>query len=129
VVRALVRGRDDIRILVPAVSSATGHFIAQRISAVMLVVLGLWFAIALSGIESMQHSVIAAFIAAPVNSILLAIMSATMAYHSYLGIEVVIDDYVHAARLNAAALLASRVTHLLVGLVAVYSIYRIGFGA
>ena len=110
-------------------STATGHFIAQRASAVVLVVLGLWFACSISGLDSLQHAVVHAFVAAPLNSVLLCLLCATLAYHSYLGVQVVIDDYVHAARLNWLAQLASRVLHVLAGLVSVYTAYDLGFGA
>jgi succinate dehydrogenase / fumarate reductase membrane anchor subunit len=52
-----------------------------------------------------------------------------MAYHSYLGVEVVIDDYVHVPRLNWLSLLVSRVAHLVLALVAVHAVYQLGFGA
>lgn len=110
-------------------SSATGHFIAQRASAVALVFLGLWFAVSISGLDSLQHAAVFAFVAQPFNSILLGLLCATLAYHSYLGVQIVIDDYVHGPRLNWISLLASRVLHLLVGLVSVFTIYDIGFGA
>jgi len=110
-------------------SSATRHFVAQRASAVALVVLGLWFAGSISGLDSLQHAVVLAFLSEPFNSVLLALLCATLAYHSYLGVQVVIDDYVHAQRLNWISLLASRVMHLLVGLVSIFTIYDIGFGA
>jgi len=110
-------------------SSATGHFIAQRISAVVLAVLGLWFAGSIHGLHGFDHATVLAFVAQPLNSIMLALMSATIAYHSYLGVQVVIEDYVHGRRLNAGALLASRIAHVLLGLVAIYAIYSAGFGA
>lgn len=110
-------------------ASATGHFIAQRASAVVLVFLGLWFAISLSGLESMQHDVVIAFVALPLNNVLLGLLCATMAYHSYLGVQVVIDDYVHGPRLSWFSLMLSRALHLAVALLAIYTVYDIGFGA
>ena len=110
-------------------SSATGHFIAQRASAVALVILGLWFAVSLSGLQSMQHTIVLAFVADPINSMLLMVFCATLAYHSYLGVQVVIEDYVHAPRLLWFSLLVSRAGHLAVGLLLVYTVYDIGFGA
>ena len=110
-------------------SSATGHFIAQRISAVMLAVLGLWFAGSINGLHGFGHETVFAFVTQPLNTVLLALMSATLAYHSYLGVQVVIDDYVHARRLNAAAHLASRIAHVLMGLVSIGAIGSAGFGA
>ncbi|MGI9200586.1 MAG: succinate dehydrogenase, hydrophobic membrane anchor protein [Woeseiaceae bacterium] len=110
-------------------SSATGHFIRQRASAMALVVLGLWFAWSVSGLDSFSHNVVLAFFALPVNNILLMILCATLAYHSHLGIQVVIEDYVHAPRLNWFSLVLSRAAHLAVGLLMVYTVYDIGFGA
>ena len=110
-------------------STATGHFIAQRVSAVILAILGLWFAVSLHGMGSFDNGTVSAFIAQPLNGALLLLLSLTMAYHSHLGVEVVIDDYVHAPGWNAAALLTSRVAHSLLALIALYAIYRIGFGA
>ena len=128
-VRVVVRDRTYRCILVPALSSATGHFIAQRVSAVLLAVLGLWFACALSGLNGFEHALVRAFIAQPVNCGLLALLSITMAYHSYLGVQVVIDDYVHSPRLNSTAQLLSRVAHLVLALVALHALYQLGFGA
>ena len=110
-------------------TSATGHFIAQRASAVALVVLGLWFAGSINGLASTEHALVIAFVADPINSMLLMVLCATLAYHSYLGIQVVIEDYVHAPRLSWFSLLLSRAAHLAVGLLMVYTVYDIGFGA
>lgn len=121
--------RDDGRILVVVMSTATGHFIAQRVSAIILLFLGLWFAASLFTLNSFDHAVVFAFVAQPLHSILLALMSAIMAYHSYLGVEVIIDDYVHSTALNSIALLGSRAAHLFLGLTSLYAIYSIGFAA
>jgi succinate dehydrogenase / fumarate reductase membrane anchor subunit len=110
-------------------STATGHFIAQRVSAVMLVVLGLWFAVVLGGLDGFERAVVHSFVSQPLNAGLLALLAITMAYHSYLGVEVVIDDYVHTPRLNWLSLLVSRVAHLVLALVAVHAVYQLGFGA
>lgn len=129
-VRIALRSRHDCDFLGAVVSSsATGHFIAQRASAVGLVVLGLWFAVSISGLSSTEHAIVLAFVARPLNSVLLALLCATLAYHSYLGVQVVVDDYVHAPRLNWLSQLASRVVHVLLGLVSIFTIYDIGFGA
>ncbi len=110
-------------------STATGHFIAQRVSAVALVALGLWFAGSISGLESTEHALVLAFVADPINSVLLMLFAATLAYHSYLGVQIVIEDYVHAPRLTWFSLLTSRAVHLAVGVLMVYTVFDIGFGA
>lgn len=108
--------------------SATRHFIAQRVSAVILVVLGLWFAVSMHNLDSMQHVAVLEFIATPWHSAMLALLCATIAYHSYLGVQVVIEDYVHAPRLQGLSLVLSRAVHLVIGILCVYKVYEIGFG-
>jgi succinate dehydrogenase / fumarate reductase membrane anchor subunit len=109
--------------------SATRHFIAQRVSAILLVVLGLWFALSIKGLGSMQYHVVVDFLSAPLHSALLALLSIAMAFHSYLGIQVIIEDYVHGPRLCWLSLLLSRAAHLVIGILCVYKVYEIGFGA
>jgi succinate dehydrogenase / fumarate reductase membrane anchor subunit len=105
----------------------TEHFIAQRISAIASVFLGCWFLYAMLTIESMAYLEVTRFIAAPLNSVLLLLLSVTVAWHSYLGVQVVIEDYVYAHGLKLMSLIASRFAHVFLAIVSVYAVLRIGF--
>ena len=107
----------------------TDHWWAQRVTAVALVLLGLWFIAALIDLASFQHDAAITFIGAPMNAVLLSLFCLTAAYHSYLGVQVVVDDYVHTAGLKLVTLMMSRFAHVLVAVVSVYAILRIGLGA
>ena len=107
----------------------TEHFIAQRISAIASVILGCWFLYAMLTIESMAYLEVTRFIAAPLNSVLLLLLSVTVAWHSYLGVQVVIEDYVHAHGLKLMSLIASRFAHVFLAIVSVYAVLRIGITA
>jgi len=107
----------------------TSHWWGQRVSAVALLLLGIWFAWMLATMSGFSHAEAATFIAQPVNSILLLLLTASMAYHSYLGIQVVIEDYVHAPGVKVVSLLLSRFAHVLLAVAAVYAILKIGLGA
>ena len=107
----------------------TSHWWGQRVSAVALLLLGLWFTGWLMVMPDFSHATVVAEIGRPVNSILLLLLAVTLAYHSYLGIQVVIEDYVHAAGLKLAALLLSRFAHILLAAVAVFAILKIGLNA
>lgn len=104
----------------------TEHWWAQRLSAVALAGLGLWFAWSLASMSAFDHNAATVFISGPANSILLLLLSVTMAYHSYLGIQVVIEDYVHAPGLKVAALVVSRFAHITLAVAAIFAIMRIG---
>ena len=107
----------------------TDHWWGQRISGVALVLLGLWFLASLVVLPSFEHNIVVDFIGHPVNSVLLSLMCVTVAYHSWLGVQVVIEDYVHSHGLRIASLILSRFAHVLVAVISVYAILRIGLGA
>jgi len=91
--------------------------------------LGLWFAASVAVLPSLEHYMVVEFTSRPLNRVLLSMLCLVAAYHSHLGVQVVIDDYVHVARLNKASMIVSRIGHLVVAAVAVYAILEIGAGA
>jgi succinate dehydrogenase / fumarate reductase membrane anchor subunit len=107
----------------------TEHFMSQRISAIALVLLGCWFMYSMFTIESMAYLEVMRFIAAPLNSVLLSLLCITAAWHSYLGVQVVVEDYVHAHGVKLFSLIASRFAHAFLAVACVYAILRIGFTA
>lgn len=104
----------------------TSHWVAQRVSAIALLFLGLWFAWSLATMPDFAHASAVAEIGRPLNSILLLLLSVTLAYHSYLGVQVVIEDYLHAPGIKVAMLILSRFVHILLAAAAVFSILKIG---
>ncbi|MEE4161259.1 MAG: succinate dehydrogenase, hydrophobic membrane anchor protein [Woeseiaceae bacterium] len=107
----------------------TEHWWSQRISAAALVLLGLWFAVSVARLDAGAYADVIAFIAMPLNSVLLILLAATMAYHSWLGVQVVIEDYIHAPTAKIVLLTLSRFLHVLVAVASIYAILRIGITA
>ena len=107
----------------------TDHWWGQRVSGVALVLLGLWFVASLVALPTLEHFAVIDFIGRPINTVLLALLSLTVAYHSYLGVQVVIEDYVHGHGLKIVSLVLSRFVHVFVAVLSIYAILRIGLGA
>ena len=107
----------------------TDHFWSQRVSGIALAVLGAWFVVTVATLPSLQYEVVTDFLSRPLNGVLMVLASLTVAYHSYLGVQVVIEDYVHAHGLKLAALIVSRFVHVFVAVLSVYAILLIGLGA
>ena len=107
----------------------TGHFWGQRVSGIALVLLGLWFAASIMLLPGLGHDIVLSFIARPMNTVLLSLFCLSVAYHSSLGVQVVVEDYVHAHGLKIATLIASRFVHVFVAALSVYAILVIGLGA
>ncbi|MEM7432797.1 MAG: succinate dehydrogenase, hydrophobic membrane anchor protein [Pseudomonadota bacterium] len=109
--------------------AATGHWLIQRVSAVMIMLLGGWFIatlLGLTGLENMEYASVKAFFSQPINAALIGLLTVTLAYHSSLGIQVVLEDYVHDRKLNRVSLRMSQLAHSLVALACVVAIVRIG---
>ena len=104
----------------------TEHFVSQRVSAIGLTLLGLWFVASMLMLESMAYLEVVRFIGRPINTVLLSLLSVAAAYHSYLGVQVVVEDYVHAQGVKIVLLLGSRFAHIFVAFASVYAVLRIG---
>jgi len=106
-------GRDSLRTplgRVRGLGSAkrgTGHFVVQRVTAIALVPLTLWFVWAVAAHAGAPVSVAGRFLSHPVNSGLMLLFTATAIWHFKLGVQVVIEDYITAEGLKIAALLAN----------------------
>ena len=107
----------------------TNHFVGQRLSAIALLILGLWFAYSMLAMPGFSHGEATAFIAAPLNSGMLLLLVVSIAIHSNLGVQVVIEDYVHGHGLNHAALIISRFAHSALVVAATIAIVRLGMSA
>ncbi len=108
--------------------SGTEHFWLQRITAIALAPLGIWFVYSVLTLIGADHAGVAAWMRHPLNGTLLALMTATLFWHSKLGVQVVFEDYVHAEWLKFTALILNNFIHVLLGAAAVISVLRVAFG-
>ena len=107
----------------------TAHWWAQRVSAVALTLLGLWFLWSLTCLDGISQAQVVQWIGEPWNSVMLLLLCATLAWHSSLGIQVIIEDYVHGPLLKVGSLLLNRYAHAFVAIAAAYAVLRISLGA
>lgn len=82
------------------------HWWWQRLTAVALVPLGLWFVIAVITLVGAGYAEARAWVGAPLNMVLLIAFTAALLHHAQLGLQVVIEDYVHSEACKLAGLLA-----------------------
>jgi succinate dehydrogenase / fumarate reductase membrane anchor subunit len=104
----------------------TGHWWAQRLSAVALIPLSLWFVFALTSLDSLEFSSVTAWISEPLNAVLLILMLTTMLYHSLLGLQAVVEDYVHTKRVKVMTLMAFKYIHIGLCVAGVYAVIIVG---
>jgi succinate dehydrogenase / fumarate reductase, membrane anchor subunit len=85
--------------------SGTGHFIAQRVSALALVVLMPLFLVMLAKHAGAGYGEAAAFIGSPFGAILTLLAMTAALYHMRLGLQTVIEDYLSKTGTKAALLI------------------------
>jgi succinate dehydrogenase / fumarate reductase membrane anchor subunit len=109
--------------------SGTAHWWAQRVSAVALIPLTLWFLLSLLMLPDLEYLTVRAWLAAPLSAFLALLLVVVLAYHAELGTSVVTEDYVHAAGMRTLILLLLRFTYVLVAGLSILAILRVTFAA
>ena len=105
----------------------TGQWWAQRVSAVALIPLALWFFYSLLALPSLDFGVVQTWLAVPRNGFLAALLVAALTHHSYLGTIEVVEDYVHGNAMKLSILLSLRFAYVLFGGASLYAILRVAF--
>ena len=105
------------------------HWWAQRLSAVALALLGLWLVLAFVGLADLRYDTVVNWLQAPSASILMILTLLTLGYHSQLGVQTVIEDYVHASGLKVAALILTTFLHFGIVVAGVFAVLKVALGA
>ena len=104
------------------------HWLGQRVTAVALVPLTLLFIFPLAAVMGHELEEVRALYANPFNAIVAILFIGVMFRHLNLGLQVVIEDYVHGKPARTAALLANSGFCWLFGLTGVFAVAKMAFG-
>lgn len=105
------------------------HFLVQRMTATALLFLVIYVVGLVVCLAGADYAAARAAVAHPLNALLLTAFLITMFWHAQLGLQVVIEDYVHTVWLAIAAQLAVRFICVLAALASVLAVVRIALGA
>ena len=109
--------------------SGVHHWWLQRVTAVGTFALALWFVASLILLPNLDHSSVVAWVGQPLVAVPLLLLTVSAFWHARLGVQVLIEDYVHGEGLKLLAIVALNFFILGVGAIAFFSIARIAFGA
>jgi succinate dehydrogenase / fumarate reductase membrane anchor subunit len=107
----------------------TGHWWAERVSAIALIPLTLWFFLSLLLLPALDYATVKTWLGLPISSFLTVLSIGVLTYHSYLGTGVVVEDYVHAAGPKVMLLLLLRFLYVMFGGAGIFAVLRIAFGS
>ena len=118
----------DVRGLGSA-KAGTHHFIVQRLTAIALIVLACWFLYFVIGLMHADYLTATDAVAKPWNAMLLIAFLVSMFWHAQLGMQVIIEDYVHSHGLALTAQIAVYFICILGALASVFAVVRIALGS
>jgi len=103
------------------------HFWHQRLTALALIPLTVWFAVSVILLAGSDLAAYRAWIALPGNTTLMIVLIAMVFYHGALGLQVVIEDYVHGEGAKLVSLLVTKFAALLLAVFCVVAVLRVAF--
>lgn len=99
-----------------------GHWWAQRVSALALVPLTLWFVFSVVSHAGAGHEAVVAWLSSPPVAVAAVLYLAALFYHSQLGLQVVVEDYVHGEWLKLATLVALQFAHVVLAAASIFAV-------
>jgi succinate dehydrogenase / fumarate reductase membrane anchor subunit len=123
--------RDPLKVARRLGSSKSGvhHWWLQRVTAVALVPLSIWFLFLMGGVLHADYPTVLGTIAQPVHAIFLVVFVMCLFWHGALGLQVIVEDYVHTRWLETTLQIALRFGALLgalAGVMAVLAVWLTG---
>ena len=104
------------------------HWWRQRVTALALVPLTLWFVIAVIGLVGADHAVFVAWVRNPMPAVLLVLLLVATFYHTALGLQVVIEDYIHGEIMRLATLLVMRFLCIIFAVRGIFAVLKMALG-
>jgi len=105
----------------------SGHWLAQRLTALALIPLFVWFIYSFVGLIGASHAEFVTWLSQPIQAVLLSVFILISFYHAVIGAQVVVEDYVSNMCLRKLKIVGQKLFYLIAGLTCLYSIYQIAF--
>jgi len=104
--------------------NGTGHWWMQRVSAVLMIPLAIYLLVSFVSLASLDHGTVTRWMQQPLVTAAMLMFVLSMFFHSELGTQVVVEDYV-GGKAKVVTLLLLKFLHILLAIVAVIAILRI----
>ena len=108
--------------------SGTAHWWAQRVTALALIPLTLWFIWSILHLAGLPRAAVVLWASSPFVATLLVALILTTFHHMQLGLQVVIEDYIHGEKLKLATVMANNFFSFAVALASIYAILKLSSG-
>lgn len=106
-----------------------GHWWVQRLTAIALIPLTLWFVVSVARFPLLDHATLVAWIKAPLVAVALVLFFLAMIHHAALGVQVVIEDYVGSEGVKLVSIVLAKFALYAIAAASVFAVLKIAFGA
>ena len=110
-----------------AAKDGVRHWWVQRLTSVALVPLSIWFVISLLALPSLGYTTVLAWMSQSWTALLLILFVLVAAWHSQLGVRVVVEDYVHGAGARTLTLVLVNFAHVVAAVAGVFAVLKVAF--
>jgi succinate dehydrogenase / fumarate reductase, membrane anchor subunit len=111
-----------------AARSGVHHWWVQRLTSVALVPLSIWFVVSLLALPARNHAAVVAWMGQSWSALLLVLFVVVAAWHSQLGVRVVVEDYVRGAGARTVTLVMVSFAHVTLAAAGVFAVLKVAFG-
>ena len=108
--------------------SGLHHWWMQRVTALALIPLTLWFVASVISLAGAGHAETEAWLGSPVVAVLMISLVIATFYHAALGLQVVIEDYIHHEGVKLALLLGVKLVAFLLAITALFAVLKLAVG-
>lgn len=105
------------------------HFIWQRVTAILIGVTALWLLGIVLTLRSASYEIFHGLVADPVNATVLILFLVSVFWHARMGLQVVIEDYVHTPLNDVILHILTLLVCALAGIASVLAVLRIALGS
>jgi succinate dehydrogenase / fumarate reductase membrane anchor subunit len=104
------------------------HWWHLRTTSAALAVLGVWFVFAVLTLPDLSRASVVAWLGRPFSAVLMILFVFATIWHSLLGLQVVVEDYVRGKGLRVLVLVLLRFIHVLAGAAALFAVLKLALG-
>jgi succinate dehydrogenase / fumarate reductase membrane anchor subunit len=109
--------------------TTAGHWKAQRLSAIANAGLVLWFVFSVTALAGAGYGEVRAWLASPLAATLMILLISSVFYHAPLGLQVIVEDYVHHPGMRIAALILIRLVFAALAVACIVAVLMVALGS